>query len=227
MASVAGQQAQHLAGRGGRVPAPQVGHHELLDHAAHRAVVQQIQRLQRHAARALAQDARLPWPLQPAGQTRGRIEHAQFFQQRVRVQEMVAHEHGQVIADAVLVAGDDGRVRNRQPQRPAKQRHHREPVRQRAHRGRLAERPHPGPDALPAHRVVATKPPSMAASRSKAVIFMRRSCAPRVRGQGGMGNGGRAVARRVGHAVMALEGRISFAAYQACAPPAARRSRLA
>ena len=51
MASVAGQQAQHLAGRGGRVPAPQVGHHELLDHAAHRAVVQQIQRLQRHAAR--------------------------------------------------------------------------------------------------------------------------------------------------------------------------------
>ena len=78
MASVAGQQAQHLAGRGGRVPAPQVGHHELLDHAAHRAVVQQIQRLQRHAARALAQDARLPWPLQPAGQTRGRIKHAQF-----------------------------------------------------------------------------------------------------------------------------------------------------
>ena len=63
---------------------------------------------------------------------------------------------------------------------------------------------------------LATKPPSMAASRSKAVIFMRR-CAPRVRGQGGMGNGGRAVARRVGHAVMALEGRISFAAYQACA----------
>ena len=147
MASVAGQQAQHLAGRGGRVPAPQVG---LLDHAAHRGRPSSVCSATRRAP-SLRTRACRGRSSQQAKRAAG--SNTRSFSSSVSGSRKWSRTNTAVVADAVLVAGDDGRVRNRQPQRPAKQRHHREPVRQRAHRGRLAERPHPGPDTLPAHRV--------------------------------------------------------------------------
>ena len=153
VAVVGGEQAQHFAGGGGRVPGLQPGHHEALDALAHRALVQQVQRLQRPAARHPRQLPRLLWLRQPLAQPGRRVEHLQPCQQVLRFQEVVAHERGQAVGDARLVARDDGGVRDRQAQRVAEQRHHREPVGQRAHRGRFAERRHPGPHALVAHRV--------------------------------------------------------------------------
>ncbi|MNI28233.1 hypothetical protein D3C73_820010 [compost metagenome] len=203
VAPVARQQAQHFADSARRVPAAQVLHHEFLDHAAHRVVIQHVQRLQRHPARAVAQGMRLLRPNQPTRQPRRGIEHAQLFHQRVRVQEVVAHEHGQVVADTVFVAGDDGGVRNRQPHRTAKQRHHREPVGQRAHRGRFAKRPHPGPCPLPAHDMAGDEAADHGhQQRQRGDFHTPQLRAARVGGQGGVrgerGGGPSGQVRRVG-----------------------------
>jgi len=65
---------------------------------------------------------------QPVGHAAGGVEVAHLGQHLVGRQEVRGDEAAQVVADAVLVGRDDGGVRNRQPERVAKQRHHGKPV---------------------------------------------------------------------------------------------------
>jgi hypothetical protein len=81
-------------------------------------------------------------PGQPVGDAPGRVELAKLVEHLRGAQEVVADEARELGADAVLVARDDGRVRNLQAQRMAEQRHHREPVGNGADHGRLGKRGH-------------------------------------------------------------------------------------
>ena len=153
VAVVGGQQAEQVAGGGRGVPLPQLFDHEALDGPAHGRFIQQVQRLQCPAACHAGQHPRLLRLRQPVAQARGRVEDLQLGQQRLRLEEVVAHEQRQAVGDARLAARDDGGMRDRQVQRAAEQRHHREPVGQCADHGRLAERADPRPGAVPAIEV--------------------------------------------------------------------------
>ena len=82
---------------------------------------QQPQRKAREILAALA-------VAQPVGDERAEIDLAQFCLDRRRFQKMQLDEFAELVGDAVLVALDDRGVRDRQPQRPAKQGDHRIPV---------------------------------------------------------------------------------------------------
>ena len=72
----------------------------------------------------------------PRGETRRRIELRQLGEHLFGAEKVRADEGREVLADPVLVARDDRRVRDRQSERVAEERHDREPVRDRAdHRG--------------------------------------------------------------------------------------------
>ena len=79
-----------------------------------------------------------------------RIQRLDTRQQHRLVEKLVAHELRQVVGNALLVARNDGRVRNRNAHGMAEQRRDGKPVRQRSHGCRFGKRRHPGPDAGPA-----------------------------------------------------------------------------
>ncbi len=65
---------------------------------------------------------------QPVGNERAEIDLAQLGLDRCSFEKMHLDEFAELVGDAVLVALDDRGVRDRQTQRPAKQRHHGVPV---------------------------------------------------------------------------------------------------
>ena len=71
---------------------------------------------------------------------------------------MIADELGQAVGDAVFGFRNDGGVRDLQPQRMPKQRHHGKPVGNGTDGGGLANRPQPAPAALAAHEVRQRQP---------------------------------------------------------------------
>ena len=93
---------------------------------------QQAERKAREVLAALA-------VAQPVGDERAEIDLAQFCFDRRCLEEMHLDEFAELVGDAVLVALDDRGVRDRQPQRPAKQGHHRIPVGETADGGGLGK----------------------------------------------------------------------------------------
>ena len=82
---------------------------------------QQAERKAREVLAALA-------VAQPVGDERAEIDLAQLGVDGCCLEKMHLNELAELVGDAVLVALDDRGVRDRQSQRPAKQRHHRIPV---------------------------------------------------------------------------------------------------
>ena len=84
---------------------------------------------------------------EPGRHVRGEVDLAQLLLDRLGRQEVGLDEAAEIVGDALMVARDDGGVRNRQAERPAEQRHHGIPVGQPAHRrggregGDIAPRP--------------------------------------------------------------------------------------
>ena len=77
---------------------------------------------------------------QPVGDERTEIDLAQLGLDRSGLEKMHLDEFAELVGDAVLIALDDRGVRDRQSQRPAKQRHHRVPVGKAADGGGFGER---------------------------------------------------------------------------------------
>ncbi len=71
---------------------------------------------------------------QPVGNEGAEVDLAQLGIDRRRFEKMHLDEFAELVGDAVLIALDDRGVRDRQSQRPAKQRHYRVPVGQSADR---------------------------------------------------------------------------------------------
>ena len=112
---------------------------------------------------------------EPCGEARRRIELRQLGEHLLGAEEVRADEGREVLADPVLVARDDRRVRDRQSERMAEQRHHREPVGDRAdHRG-LGKCRHVAPRRMARHAAAwpRRRPARPAASRPSAIAFMR------------------------------------------------------
>ena len=65
---------------------------------------------------------------QPVGNERAEIDLAQLGLDRCSFEKMHLDEFAELVGDAMLIALDDRGVRDRQTQRPAKQRHHGVPV---------------------------------------------------------------------------------------------------
>ena len=76
---------------------------------------------------------------EPVGDERGEIDLLELLADRPRRQEIDLDEPAKIVRDALLIGGNNGRVRNRQAERPAKQRDDGIPVRQPADDGRLGE----------------------------------------------------------------------------------------
>lgn len=57
------------------------------------------------------------------------------------IEEIVTHKSAQTIANLILLARNQTRMRNRQTHRPAEQRRHRKPIRQRTNHAALGARP--------------------------------------------------------------------------------------
>ena len=93
---------------------------------------QQPQRKPREILAALA-------VAQPVGDERAEIDLPQFCFDRGGFEEMHLDEFAELVGDAVLVALDDRRVRDRQSQRPFEQRHHGVPVGETADGGGLGK----------------------------------------------------------------------------------------
>lgn len=148
MLAVAGQKAQQLAGQRRHLHPPQPGHGRLGRILARPVVVQQAHPETRGGGQVPGQLLRMPGLGQPLGQPAGGIETLQLGQHLRRAEKVVAEEVGQLLADAVLVAGDDGGVRDRQAEGVAEQRHHRKPVGHRTHHGGLRKRGHIAPGGV-------------------------------------------------------------------------------
>ena len=93
---------------------------------------QQPQRKAREILAALA-------VAQPVGDERAEIDLPQLGLDRSGFEEMHLDEFAELVGDAVLVALDNGRVRDRQSQRPFEQRHHGVPVGEAADGGGLGK----------------------------------------------------------------------------------------
>ena len=93
---------------------------------------QQPQRKTREILAALA-------VAQPVGDERAEIDLPQLGLDRSGFEEMHLDEFAELVGDAVLVALDDCRVRDRQSQRPFEQRHHGVPVGEAADGGGLGK----------------------------------------------------------------------------------------
>ena len=78
---------------------------------------------------------------EPLAQPPGHLRVAQLGLHHGRRQEVLPHERAQALTELVLLALDDGGVRDLQSQRMAEQRGDGEPVRQRAHHAGLGGRP--------------------------------------------------------------------------------------
>ena len=76
---------------------------------------------------------------QPVGDERTEIDLAQLGIDRGRLEKMLLDELAELVGDAMLIALDDGGVRDRQSQWPAEQRHDRIPVGQSADRRRFGK----------------------------------------------------------------------------------------
>ena len=111
-----------------------------LDEAAEPLVVEAFEQVGHQPAGALADAGFLALRrLQEAADGAGQVDVAHPPRDDRRDQEILLEEIGQRLADPVLVAGDDGRVRDRQAERVAEQRRHREPVGQAADHRCLGE----------------------------------------------------------------------------------------
>ena len=76
---------------------------------------------------------------EPVGDERGEVDLFELLADRSSRQEIDFDEPAEIVRDALLIRGNDGRVGNRQAERAAKQRDHGVPVRQPADDGRLGE----------------------------------------------------------------------------------------
>ena len=103
-------------------------------------VLHHLQRRQRQPRYLLAQQLAIGRRGEPVGQRLRRVMALYQRHQRWRIQKLVAHKDGQVLANAVLVARDDGRVPPHHGQRNmAKQGRDGKPVGQCADHGCLAD----------------------------------------------------------------------------------------
>ncbi len=123
---------------------------------------------------------------QPVGNERAEIDLAQLGLDGLGFEKMHLDEFAELVGDAVLVALDDRGVRDRQPQWPAKQRHHGIPVGQAADGRRLGEGRDEAEqrDEQAASALAATNSANVAASTSVASNFTRRSSAARAASPG-------------------------------------------
>jgi len=148
VAPAGGERIQRLAGEARKVDFFEAGGSGAAHEVAHAFVVEGGEAVARGGHAPFAEFPAALRPGQPAGDAAGRVEFPELAEHLRGAQEVVADEAGELGADAVLVAGDDGRVRYRQPQRMTEQRHHREPVGNGAdHRG-LGERGHVAPGGV-------------------------------------------------------------------------------
>lgn len=137
VAPVVGERPQHRGQGARQIHPPDEGARCLADEPLHLRILHGIQGGTEQPRRLLAQQTSVACIAQPLGQPQGRVVTPQQRHQRRRVEKPVAHKGGQVHANAIFVAGNDGRVRYGQPQRASKQRHHGKPVCQGAHHGGL------------------------------------------------------------------------------------------
>ena len=113
------------------------------------------------------------------------IDLAQLGFDRRRLEKMQLDEFAEFVGDAMLVALDDRGVRDRQSQRPAKQRHHRVPVGQAADGGGLRKCRDEAEAGCTGSSILATtNSASVPASTSVASALTRRNSAARAASPG-------------------------------------------
>ncbi|PAV93181.1 hypothetical protein WR25_19829 [Diploscapter pachys] len=138
--------------RGGEDPAEDRRHVGLaqsrrdprLHHATQPLWIEAVEHLRHQLRRTLAEPPPRPFRRigQPTGDRCGDVDAAHLAGDNGGQQEIGAQEGRERVADPILVARHDRRVRDRQPQRVAEQRGHSKPVGQAADHRRLAERLH-------------------------------------------------------------------------------------
>ena len=125
--------------------------HALLDEVAQAGLLDGRQRLRHQPGDETRQAGGALGTGQPVGDKRGEIDLLQLFANRSGRQEIHLDEAAEIVGDAVLVGGNDRRVRDRQAERPPEQRDHRIPVGEAADRRRFGEcrdEGQPGPPRL-------------------------------------------------------------------------------
>ena len=136
------------------------------------------QRLGHQPGDELRQPGRAGRVGEPFGHHGGEVDLAQLAADRLLGEEVRLDEAAQIVGDAALVRGDDGRVRDGQAQRPAKQRHDGVPVGDAADGGGLGEggeEAEPRKAGFPA--LAAAKTATQRARSSAAIALVRRSAA--------------------------------------------------
>ena len=116
---------------------------------------------------------------------RAEIDLAQLGVDRRGFEKMLLDEFAELVGDAVLIALDDRGMRDRQSQRPAKQRHHGVPVGKPADGGGFRERRDEAEHRMQRQQqFAATNSASVPASTSVASALTRRSSAARAASPG-------------------------------------------
>ena len=150
--------ADHLADQRSHFDLVQLAAQPFLHQAAEAVLVERAQHIPEQPSRTIAQ-ALFPGSLlrQEAPNRCRKVHTTHAAGHDLRGEEVLPQEHRHSIGNAILVLGDDRRVRDRQPQRATKQRRYREPVRQSADHRRLGERQKIAPGGMQASIVAGNK----------------------------------------------------------------------
>jgi hypothetical protein len=134
MLALLGDGAEQACRQRRDLDALQLGLHPLAEEAPQPALVDRRQRLRQHPHHE-GRERRTALPVaQPGRHLGGEVDLAELRLDRLGSQEIGLDEGAEIVGDALVVARDDGGVRDRQAERPAEQRHHRVPVREAADR---------------------------------------------------------------------------------------------
>ena len=139
MPALLGDRAQQTRGERRQFHPFQFGHDALAEKAPEAGLVDGRQGLRQELQHEARQRGAALAVGKPVGDQRREIDLAQPCLDRLGRQEVGLDELAQRIGDALVVARDDGGVRDRQPERPAEQRHHGVPVGEAAHGRRRRE----------------------------------------------------------------------------------------
>ncbi len=148
MPPVRGEHIEELTGQARHVDQLEAGDDGGAEESADPFVVEYADRVAHRRSGVRREGLRVERVGEPCGEASCRIEMRQLGEHLLGAEKIRADEGREVLADPILVARDDRRVRDRESERVPEQRHHREPVGDRPHHRGLRECGHIAPGRM-------------------------------------------------------------------------------